>query len=67
MSTRVSEPIIAWEKLPDDFPYLTILWTILTSHPRGSFNREPELAGCIQPSMLIGTNFGICATVDGNW
>jgi len=24
-----------------------------------------ELAGRIQPSMLIGTNFGICATVDG--
>lgn len=24
-----------------------------------------ELVGLIQPQILIGTNFGICATVDG--
>ena len=66
MSTTVSEPIITWEKLPDDFP--------LPDDPVDNINQpllaaalteSLEVAGRIQPSMLIGTNFGICATVDG--
>lgn len=66
MSTTVSEPIVTWEKLPDDFP--------LPDDPVDNINQpllaatlteSLELAGRIQPSMLVGTNFGICATVDG--
>lgn len=66
MSTTVSEPIITWEKLPDDFP--------LPDDPVDNINQQLlaaalteslELAGRIQPSMLIGINFGICATLDG--
>lgn len=56
---------IEWEKLPDDF--------ILPDDPVDNF-AQPflasvlreilEIAGFITPSMLMGTNFGICATVN---
>ena len=66
MSIIVSEPIITWDKFPDDF--------LLPDEPVDNFNQpllatalteSLELAGHIQSSMLIGTNFGICATIDG--
>ncbi|NDJ21749.1 Uma2 family endonuclease [Nostoc sp. B(2019)] len=66
MSTTISEPIVTWEKLPDDFP--------LANEPVDNINQPAtaaalteslELAGLIAPQTLIGTNFGICATVDG--
>lgn len=56
MSTTVSEPIITWEKLPDDFP--------LPDAPVDNINQpllaaalteSLELAGRIQPSMLMDT------------
>lgn len=61
-----SIPVITWEKLPPDFP--------LPDDPVDNLNQPTlaaalteslEVAGRIQPQMLIGTNFGICATVDG--
>jgi Uma2 family endonuclease len=57
-------PKITWEKLPDDF--------VLPDDP-GDNNLQPllaealreslELAGLFSESMLMATNFGICATV----
>jgi|SRR5579883_2012083 Uma2 family endonuclease len=66
MSTTISEPVVTWEKLPDNFP--------LPDEPVDNINQPAiaaalteslELEGLIQPSTLIGTNFGICATLDG--
>jgi hypothetical protein len=66
MPITQSQPVITWEKLPADFP--------LPDDPVDNLNQPTlaaalteslELAGRIQPQMLIGTNFGICATVDG--
>lgn len=59
-------PIITWEKLPDDF--------ILEEEPventaqpliAGALRESLELAGLIQPEMLIASNFGLCATMNG--
>jgi Uma2 family endonuclease len=55
---------ITWEKLPDDFvlpdePVESILQPLLAAALRESL----ELAGLILESMLIASNFGICATV----
>jgi Uma2 family endonuclease len=58
---------ITWEKLPDDFP--------LEEKPvenegqpliAGALREILELVGFIQPEMLIASNFGLCATVNGN-
>lgn len=66
MFVAVNQPAIAWEKLPDDFP--------LDDEPVDNINQPLlataltealELSGCLQDTMLVGTNFGICATVDG--
>lgn len=68
--TQVSNPkssyIIKWEKLPDDFqlpddPVENIYHPLLASALREIL----EIAGFITPSMLIASNFGICANVDG--
>jgi hypothetical protein len=61
-----SLPAIAWEKLPDDFvlpddPVESNLQPLLASALRESL----ALAGLILESMLIASNFGICATVGG--
>jgi hypothetical protein len=57
-------PPITWEKLPDDFnlpdePVESNLQPLLASALRESL----ELAGLIVESMLIASNFGLCATV----
>lgn len=66
MFVAVNQPAIAWEKLPDDFP--------LDDEPLDNINQPLlatalteafELSGRLQDTMLVGTNFGICATVDG--
>ena len=56
--------IITWEKLPDDFilpdePVDNNLQPLLAAALRESL----ELAGLILESMLIASNFGLCATV----
>jgi hypothetical protein len=55
---------ITWEKLPDDFilpdePVDNNLQPLLAAALRESM----ELAGLILESMLIASNFGLCATV----
>jgi hypothetical protein len=55
---------LKWEKLPDDFilpdePVESNLQPLLAAALRESL----ELAGLILESMLIATNFGLCATV----
>ncbi|MGH2415068.1 MAG: Uma2 family endonuclease [Microcystaceae cyanobacterium] len=57
-------PPITWEKLPPDFilpddPVDNTLQPLLAAALRESL----ELAGLILESMLMATNFGICATV----
>lgn len=57
-------PPITWEKLPADFilpddPVDNLLQPLLAAALRESL----ELAGLIVESMIIATNFGICATV----
>jgi Uma2 family endonuclease len=57
---------ITWEKLPDGFqlpddPVENIYHPLLASALREIL----EIAGFIITSMLIASNFGICATVDG--
>ena len=58
-------PTITWEKLPDDFilpdePVDNNLQPLLAAALRESL----ELAGLILESMLIASNFGLCATVN---
>jgi hypothetical protein len=57
-------PKVTWNKLPDDFilpddPVDNNLQPLLAEALRESL----ELAGLLLESMLIATNFGICATV----
>lgn len=58
---------ITWEKLPDNIP--------LEEEPvenagqpliAGALRESLELANYIQPEMLIASNLGLCATVNGN-
>lgn len=65
---KQNSPItITWEKLPDGIP--------LKEEPvenagqpliAGALRESLELAGYIQPQMLIASNLALCATVDGN-
>ncbi len=65
--TRVkTEYDIKWEKLPADFqlpddPVENLHHPLLASALREML----DLAGFITPNMLIASNFGICATVNG--
>ncbi len=57
-------PPITWEKLPDDFilpdePVESNIQPLLAAALREAL----ELAGLIVESILIATNFGLCATV----
>ncbi len=59
-------PTITWEKLPDDFllpddPVESTLQPLLAAALRESL----ELAGLILDTMIVATNFGLCATVGG--
>jgi Uma2 family endonuclease len=63
---RQTLPPITWQKLPDEYllpddPVESILQPLLAAALRESL----ELAGLILDSMIIATNFGICATVGG--
>ena len=58
---------ITWDALPEDF--------ILEEEPventaqpliAGALRESLELIGYIQPTMLIASNLGICATINGN-
>ncbi|MDX2256925.1 MAG: Uma2 family endonuclease [Pseudanabaenaceae cyanobacterium bins.39] len=70
MQTLQRNPAVAhritWQKLPSDFilpdePVESTLQPLLAAALRESL----ELAGLILESMIIASNFGICANVDG--
>lgn len=57
---------ITWEKLPDDFllpdePVDNIDQPLLAA----ALSESLEQAGLLREDILIGTNYGICATLDG--
>lgn len=57
---------VTWEKLPagyklEDKPVEHTGQPLLS----GALRESLELAGLIQPQMLIASNFGICATING--
>src|SRR5579883_2205779 len=58
--------VITWERLPDDVP-LDDEPVENTGQPllAGALRESLELVGFIQPQMLIASNFGLCATVNG--
>lgn len=65
-STADNKPQITWEALPDDFqleddPVENNGQPLLA----GALREILELAGFIQPQMLMVSNFGLCATLDG--
>ena len=65
---QTSAPIIVtWEPLPDDVP-LEDEPVENTGQPllAGALRESLELAGFIQPEMLIASNFGLCATINGD-
>ena len=65
---QTSAPIIVtWEPLPDDVP-LEDEPVENTGQPllAGALREALELAGFIQPEMLIASNFGLCAAMNGD-
>ncbi|MCG6136215.1 MAG: Uma2 family endonuclease [Nostoc sp. LLA-1] len=64
----LTQPVISWEPLPDDFkledePVENTGQPILA----GALRESLEISGFIQPPMLIASNFGLCATVNGQF
>jgi len=59
---------IAWEKLPKEF-YLPESSTENTAQPliAGALRESLELAGYLQPNMLIASHLNLCAKVNGEW
>ncbi|WP_009633847.1 Uma2 family endonuclease [Synechocystis sp. PCC 7509] len=74
MATQVSETkastelVISWEPLPDDF-HLEDDPVDNTGQPilAGALSESLEISGFIQPQMLIASNFGLCATLNGKF
>ncbi len=60
--------VISWEALPDDFE-LEDEPVENTGQPllAGALRESLEISGFIQPQMLIASNFGICATLNGEF
>jgi len=59
---------VLWEKLPEDFqledePVENTGQLLLA----GALRESLELAGYIQPGMLIASNFALCATINGQF
>ncbi|HBL59779.1 MAG TPA: hypothetical protein DDZ80_15265, partial [Cyanobacteria bacterium UBA8803] len=63
-----AKPTITWDKLPKNFK-LEEKPGEHTSQPliAGALREALELVEYIKPEMLIGTNLGICATVNNEW
>ncbi len=60
--------VITWEALPDDFQ-LEDDPVDNTGQPllAGALSESLEISGFIQPQMLIASNFGLCATLNGQF
>ncbi|NCJ05392.1 Uma2 family endonuclease [Synechococcales cyanobacterium C] len=66
MIASTTQPVVTWEKLPDDFvlpddPVDNILQPTLAA----ALTESLVLAGKLPETALTSTNYGICATVDG--
>lgn len=60
------EPTVVWQKLPNDFvlpddPVENICQPLLAA----ALTEALDLAGLVVPDLLIASNMGICANVDG--
>jgi hypothetical protein len=74
MATQLSESksksgmVVSWEALPDGFK-LEDEPVENTGQPllAGALRESLEITGFIQPQMLIASNFGLCATLDGQF
>jgi len=66
--TKALQLVISWEALPDDFQ-LEDEPVENTGQPivAGALRESLEISGFIQPQMLIASNFGLCATVNGQF
>ncbi len=64
----LNQPVIAWEALPDNF-HLEDEPVENTDQPilAGALRESLEISGFIQAQMLIASNFGLCATVNGQF
>lgn len=67
-ATASRELVITWEALPNDFqledePVDNINQPLLA----GALSEILEFLGFIQPYMLIASNFGLCATLNGQF
>lgn len=60
--------VVSWEALPDDFQ-LEDEPVENTNQPlvAGVLRESLEISGFISPQMLIASNFGLCATVNGQF
>lgn len=74
MIAQIGEPkpstglVISWEALPGDFrleddPVENTGQPLLA----GALRESLEIAGFIQPQMLVASNFALCATVNGQF
>jgi len=66
--TKALQPVVSWEALPDDFQ-LEDEPVENTGQPiiAGALRESLEISGFIQPQMLIASNFGLCATINGQF
>jgi hypothetical protein len=66
--TKALQPVVSWEALPDDFQ-LEDEPVENTGQPiiAGALRESLEISGFIQSQMLIASNFGLCATVNGQF
>ncbi|WP_008312117.1 Uma2 family endonuclease [Leptolyngbya sp. PCC 6406] len=66
LTQSLFSPTVTWKALPDDFP-LADEPVENTSQPliAGALRESLELAGYLRSDMLIASNLGICATVNG--
>jgi Uma2 family endonuclease len=66
--TKSLQPVVTWEALPNDFQ-LEDEPVENTGQPliAGALRESLEISGFIQPQMLIASNFGLCATVNGQF
>jgi Uma2 family endonuclease len=66
MTIAAGQPVVTWEPLVADFqlddePVVNLSQPLLAA----ALTEALELAGRLEPTMLLGTNLGVCATVDG--
>jgi Uma2 family endonuclease len=65
-SSSIAAPTVTWDPLPDGYVLPDEPVDNLTQPLLAAALREiVELAGLIRREILIATNFGICATVEG--